>query len=87
MKRALLEELREILPPDGLIDQAEALRPYECDGLTALRTLPLAVTLPDTEEQVRRILQCCKRHGAPVVARGAGTGLSGGAQPLKDGIV
>ncbi|MDX1345439.1 MAG: FAD-binding protein, partial [Sedimenticolaceae bacterium] len=87
MKRALLEELRAILPPESLIDEAEALRPYECDGLTALRTLPLAVTLPDTEEQVKHILQCCRRHGAPVVARGAGTGLSGGAQPHEDGII
>ena len=87
MKTALVEELRLLLPPDSLVDQPEALRAYECDGLTALRTLPLAVVLPETEEQVQRILKACTRHGAPVVARGAGTGLSGGAQPHGEGII
>jgi glycolate oxidase len=87
MNNAVLQELGQILPAEGLIDQEEPLRAYECDGLTAYRTLPLAVVLPETEEQVQQILRACRKHTVPVVARGAGTGLSGGAQPLENGII
>ncbi|MFN6961541.1 MAG: FAD-binding protein, partial [Rhodocyclaceae bacterium] len=78
----MLHELAGILPPSSLITHAEELRPYECDGLTAYRQIPWLVTLPETEQQVVAILRACHRHGVPVVARGAGTGLSGGATPV-----
>jgi glycolate oxidase len=67
--------------------EEEDTRPYECDGLTAYRRLPMVVALPETEEQVRRVLQTCAAMGIPVVPRGAGTGLSGGALPPGDGIL
>jgi glycolate oxidase len=64
----------------------EDTTPYECDGLTAYRQRPLVVALPETEEQVRAVLQTCHRLEVPVVARGAGTGLSGGAMPHALGV-
>ena len=82
-----MRALAEILPPASLLQRAEETVPFDCDGLAAFRTTPLAVTLPETTEQVRQILQTCHRLGVPVVARGAGTGLSGGAMPCVDGIV
>ena len=79
--------LADVLPPDGLVLEPEMLRVYECDGLTARRGLPLAVALPETEEQVQAVVRLCHRHRLPIVPRGAGTGLSGGAQPLSNGLV
>jgi glycolate oxidase len=67
--------------------EEEDTRPYECDGLTAYRQLPMVVALPETEEQVRRILETCSAMKVPVVPRGAGTGLSGGALPPGDGVL
>ncbi|HNA29934.1 MAG TPA: FAD-linked oxidase C-terminal domain-containing protein [Thiobacillaceae bacterium] len=87
MKPAFLSELRAALPAHALLVEAEALRPYECDGLSAYRQVPLAVCLPDSLEQARAVLRACSTHGVPVVARGAGTGLSGGALPLADGVI
>ncbi|MDP2834799.1 MAG: FAD-linked oxidase C-terminal domain-containing protein [Pseudomonadota bacterium] len=87
MNPAFLVALRAALPPHTLLIEAEALRPYECDGLSAYRQVPLAVCLPETLEQAREILKICREHHVPVVARGAGTGLSGGALPLADGVV
>jgi glycolate oxidase len=84
---ALLAELAAALPPGALLADGEDLKPYECDGLTAYRQLPLAVALPADEEQVVAVLQICYRHGVPVVARGAGTGLSGGATPVAGGVI
>ena len=83
----LIRALADIVPDDALLWETEELRPYECDGLSAYRSLPLAVTLPRTVEQVQAILRLCKDLQVPVVARGAGTGLSGGALPLENGIV
>jgi glycolate oxidase len=83
----LLAELSRILPAASLLHQEEDLRPYECDGLTAYRRLPLAVALPDSEEQVVAILRICHAQGVPVVARGSGTSLSGGALPHRYGLV
>ncbi|MCU0835037.1 MAG: FAD-binding protein [Chromatiaceae bacterium] len=83
----LRRALRAFLPADALLEQEEELRPYECDGLSAYRQLPLLVVLPRTVDEVRRILRLCAEREVPVVARGAGTGLSGGALPLADGIV
>ncbi len=70
-----------------ILSEPEDLRPYECDGLSVYRALPLAVCLPETVEQVRDILRICYRANVPVVARGAGTGLSGGALPLTNGVL
>ncbi len=84
---ALSARLQLFLPAHCLLLGEEDLRPYECDGLTAYRELPLAVCLPETEAQVIDILRTCHQLGVPVVARGAGTGLSGGAMPHAQGVV
>jgi glycolate oxidase len=84
---ALVRRLRLFLPAHCLLVDEEDLRPYECDGLTAYRELPLVVCLPETEAQVIDILRTCDDLGVPVVARGAGTGLSGGAMPHAQGVV
>ena len=83
----VVEALRAFLPERCVLWQEEDTRPYECDGLTAYRRLPMAVALPETEEQVQRILRTCHALGVPVVPRGAGTGLSGGALPPGDGVL
>ena len=83
----LIEKLSNILDKNALLHSKEDLRPYECDGLSAYRELPLVVTLPETIEQVQAILKLCYELEVPVVARGAGTGLSGGALPHKDGVL
>ena len=86
-KAALVAELERALPPGTVIHEEEALRPYECDGLPAYRQLPLLAVLPADVQQVQQVVQICRRHGVPVVARGAATGLSGGALPLADGVL
>ncbi len=83
----LLRALRALLPPASVLARDEELAPYECDGLSAYRRRPLVVVLPDTVEQVQAVLRLCSTRGVPVVARGAGTGLSGGALPLPDGVL
>jgi glycolate oxidase len=75
------------LPADALIDRPEQLRTYECDGLTGNRVVPSLVLLPETTEQVQAVVRACHAAGVPFVARGAGTGLSGGALPVADGVV
>ena len=82
----LVQALQAELPEHALLWHSEDVTPYECDGLTAYRQRPLAVALPETEAQVQAILKTCHDLGVPVVARGAGTGLSGGAMPLADGL-
>ena len=79
--------LREFLDEDEVLWREEETRPYECDGLTAYRHVPMVVVLPSTEEEVQRILKTCHAMNVPVVPRGAGTGLSGGALPLGDGVL
>jgi glycolate oxidase len=86
-KAALLAALREPMPELALLHTAEDLRPYECDGLSAYRTTPMLVALPERIEQVQALLKICHARGVPVVARGAGTGLSGGALPLEQGVL
>ena len=86
-RAALAARLKAILPGHCLLVEDEDLRPYECDGLTAYRELPLAVCLPENEAQVVAVLLTCHQLGVPVVARGAGTGLSGGAMPHAQGVV
>ena len=86
-QRAVVAALRAFLPERAVLWQEEDTRPYECDGLTAYRHVPMVVALPETEEQVGRLLKTCHAMGVPVVPRGAGTGLSGGALPLGDGVL
>jgi glycolate oxidase len=82
----VVEALRPLLPAEALLWNAEETTPYECDGLTAYRQRPLVVALPETEAQVQAVLKTCHALDVPVVARGAGTGLSGGAMPHADGV-
>src|ERR1700741_3122026 len=86
-KAEFVAALRAIVPGEGVIAQPSELRAYECDGLTAYRTVPMAVVLPTTTEQVSAILRFCDAEKVKVVPRGAGPSLSGGALPLTDGIV
>jgi len=83
----IVRALRQIVPGEGVIDDTDALRAFESDGLTAYRQVPLIAVLPDTTEQVSRVLAYCHRTGVKVVPRGAGTSLSGGALPLADGVL
>jgi glycolate oxidase len=87
LQKRISEKLREFLPARCVLWEREDTQPYECDGLTAYRRVPMVVALPETEEQVQRILQTCHALGVPVVPRGAGTGLSGGALPPCDGVL
>ena len=80
----IVAALRAIVPGEGVIDDLDGMRPYECDGLSAYRQMPLVVVLPETVAQVAAILRYCQDHKVKVVPRGAGTSLSGGAMPVGD---
>ncbi len=86
-KEQLIPALQAILPAAALLSEREDLTPYECDGLSAYRQSPLLVAIPDTIEQVQAVLRTCYEMNVPVVARGAGTGLSGGALPHRQGVL
>jgi len=86
-KPLVVRGLQKILPPGSVLHETEDLKPYECDGLSAYQQMPMAVVLPQSVEQIEAILAFCSTHKIPVVARGAGTGLSGGALPLENGIL
>ena len=86
-RERIVAALRAIVPGEGVIAAERALRPYESDGLTAYRQLPMVVVLPGTTEQVADVLRYCHAEGIKVVPRGAGTSLSGGALPLADGVL
>ena len=86
-RQRVIAELAAVLPRSALLLEAEQLKPYECDALSAYRELPIAAALPDSEAQVIDILRICHRLRVPVVARGAGTGLSGGAMPHRHGVL
>ena len=79
--------LAECLPAGALLTTSEAKRPYECDGLSAFHAIPRVVVVPETRAQVERVVTLCAEFGVPLVTRGAGTGLSGGALPLVDGCL
>ena len=83
----IVTALRAVLPEDCVLARTEEMHPYECDGLTVFRQLPQVVVLPRTDEQVRQVLLTCSRLQVPVVARGSGTGLSGGATPHAQGVL
>lgn len=84
---AFLDELRAAVGLDHVLTDPVALRTYDCDGLTGWRATPVAVVLPANPLEVQEVVRACGRHGVPFVARGAGTGLSGGALPIAEGIV
>ena len=84
---AIVQALQQLLPANSVLANPEELQPYECDGLSAYRQLPMVVVLPETVEQIQGILKLCHSLDTPVVARGAGTGLSGGALPLDNGVL
>ena len=84
---AIVAGLRRLLPPDAVIAEPLLLKPYETDGLTAYRQVPLAVVLPETTAQVAAVMAFLHREGVRVVPRGAGTSLSGGALPMEDAVV
>jgi len=86
-KTALIDALKKFIPAESVLFDSEDLKPYECDGLSAYRAIPLIAVLPETIEQVQRILRLCHENMIPVVARGAGTGLSGGALPHEQGVL
>ncbi len=86
-QQAVVAALRAVLPAPSVLYTEEDTRPYECDGLSAYRQLPMVVVLPETEAQVIAALKACRDLQVPIVPRGAGTGLSGGAMPIADGVV
>src|SRR5262249_35401844 len=83
----IVADLRAIVPGEGVIFAERVMRPYESDGLTAYRQLPMVVVLPETTGQVAAVLRYCHDNRVRVVPRGAGTSLSGGALPLADGVL
>jgi glycolate dehydrogenase FAD-linked subunit len=87
LSAAFVAELRGVLGPEHVIAEPEQLRVYECDGLTGHRAVPELVALPSSTEEVQAVLGACHRDRVPFVARGAGTGLSGGATPIAGGVV
>src|SRR5687768_14519104 len=86
-QRDVAAALRAFMPAESVLFEREDVQPYECDGLSAYRQVPMVVALPENEEQIQRILKICFEKRVPVVARGAGTGLSGGALPLGNGVL
>jgi glycolate oxidase len=86
-QRAVVAALRGLLPEHCVLFNDEDVRPYECDGLAAYRQMPMVVALPESEAQLVQILRLCRDLKLPIVPRGAGTGLSGGAMPIADGLV
>ncbi len=86
-QREVVAALKAVVPPHCVLFDEEDTRPYECDGLAAYRQLPMVVVLPENEAQVVAILKTCHDLKAQIVPRGAGTGLSGGAMPIADGVV
>jgi glycolate oxidase len=86
-KSQLVERLREVLPADSVIDDVAETRAYECDGLSAYRCPPLCAVLPASTEEVSAVLKICSEMGVPVVPRGSGTSLAGGAMPTADSVI
>ena len=86
-RERIVKALRTIVPGEGVIASAREMKPFETDGLTAYRQLPMVVVLPETTKQVSEVLAYCYAEGIKVVPRGAGTSLSGGALPLADGVL
>ncbi len=86
-KTALIEQLRSIIPVSDILFETEDLRPYECDGLSAYRALPMLVVIPNDINEIQSIVTICQRYRVPIIARGAGTGLSGGTFPFDTALI
>ena len=86
-RERLIQKMKTAIGPDGLVLEREQLRTYECDGLTSYRVIPSLVILPESAEEVRKAVRVCHEEGVPFVARGSGTGLSGGALPVEQGVL
>src|SRR5271163_1410099 len=86
-QKEVVAALAQALPRETILFRHEDTVPYECDALTAYRASPLVVVLPDTEAQVAAVLRICHKMSVPIIARGAGTGLSGGAMPHRSGVI
>src|SRR5579859_6448834 len=86
-RETLIRRMSEVLPPGGVVSEREQLRTYECDGLVMHRCIPTLVVLPETVDQVQAAVRICHDLGIPFVARGSGTGLSGGALPVESGVL
>src|SRR3954469_17592101 len=86
-QRDVADALRRFMPASAVLFEREDVQPYECDGLSAYRQVPMVVALSENEAQARRVLALCHDKSVPVVARAAGTGLSGGALPLGNGVL
>ena len=84
---SIISQLKKSLPKNIVISGEENTRPFECDGLSVYKQKPIAVVLPNEVHQVKKVLEICRKNNTPIVTRGAGTGLSGGAMPLKDSVV
>jgi len=82
-----LSQLKRALPKNTVISGSENTRPFECDGLSVYKQEPLAVVLPNNIAQIKKVLEICRKNNTPIVTRGAGTGLSGGATPLEGSVV
>ncbi len=85
--QAFFDDLKQVMPTDLILLDEASLRTYECDALSSYKVIPAVVVLPETVQQVQTIVRLCYKHDVPIVARGAGTGLSGGALPHKDGVL
>ena len=84
---SILSQLKRALPKNTVISGTENTRPFECDGLSVYKQEPLAVVLPNNIAQIKKVLEICRKNNTPIVTRGAGTGLSGGATPLEGSVV
>jgi glycolate oxidase len=84
---SILSQLKRALPKNNVISGSENTRPFECDGLSVYKQEPLAVVLPNNITQIKKVLEICRKNNTPIVTRGAGTGLSGGATPLEGSVV
>jgi len=83
----IIQQLQHTLPKGIVITGEESTRPFECDGLSVYRQKPLAVVLPESVEQIKQTIDICREHKTPIITRGAGTGLAGGAMPLSESVV
>jgi glycolate oxidase len=84
---AVTQRARELIPPEGVVTDLARLRTYECDGLSHYRVVPALVVIPEDAAQLAAVVRACAEHGVPFVARGSGTGLSGGALPHAEGVL